>query len=561
MLLAMASRWLGGPRGRATGVVAATCMIAAVILRRQYRSREKPPPPAPLRQGQDPPTPNWQNYQPLHFNYQPCEPVANKKRQGRVYLAQMAILASLLGAILAFSLLRLPDTTPPRNLDPAILSVSVIAELPQVDGEVYWVSPGQTWGDADISLERSLELYVPLIPEKNCSAYTNTGFQPCGPSIPKLQASYHRPIRFCIVLASTQVPIQVSADGMVEKSVNDLYSHWTDKYGDQFTVNNTGWALQSIKHYAWDGDFFTMITGWINNTQNVSFTGSDSQLGVGQAGIDYLAGVPQFLVTWKGGDPVYLTKGPFLEVATPNIILDRSGPAAPVNQPLTATNMDIGTLVQGPLPPWQSYDTGVGALGAGGGAIFSTPWLGSYTPIGDDLPTVSQGVWRFSSNAMGRNSSIDTTNSYRLFTIGILLGVGSALGIALIQTIFSFWQAKADLPRKSTHHRRAEPLALIATILAAGTAALYPWFVRQLSYQQALALVIALAAGALLAAYGSFSRVPYRRTALLATAIWLTYVGVIVAVVFTILSIGLPILASAILALASILRPVRRAAL
>jgi hypothetical protein len=100
-----------------------------------------------------------------------------------------------------------------------------------------------------------------------------------------------------------------------------------------------------------------------------------------------------------------------------------------------------------------------------------------------------------------------------------------------------------------------EPLSLIAAILAAGMTVVYVWLIHQQGSQPVPWVLIALLAGALLATYGALWRVPYRRTALSAAAAALAVLGVL-----GILSIGLPILASGVLALASILRPAHRAA-
>jgi hypothetical protein len=100
-----------------------------------------------------------------------------------------------------------------------------------------------------------------------------------------------------------------------------------------------------------------------------------------------------------------------------------------------------------------------------------------------------------------------------------------------------------------------EPLALIAAILAVGMTVVYVWLIHQQGSQPVLWVLIALLAGALLAAYGALWRVRYRRTALLVATATLTVLGVL-----GILSIGLPILASGVLALASVLRPAHRAA-
>jgi len=101
-----------------------------------------------------------------------------------------------------------------------------------------------------------------------------------------------------------------------------------------------------------------------------------------------------------------------------------------------------------------------------------------------------------------------------------------------------------------------EPLALTAAILAAGTAVSYAWLIRQQGNQPLPWVLIVLLVGALLASYGALWRVPFRRTALVPAVIALTVLGVL-----GILSIGLPILASGILTLVSLLRPGRHQAL
>jgi hypothetical protein len=95
-----------------------------------------------------------------------------------------------------------------------------------------------------------------------------------------------------------------------------------------------------------------------------------------------------------------------------------------------------------------------------------------------------------------------------------------------------------------------EPLALTAAIVAAAMAVFYVWLIRQQGNQPLPWVLIVLLAGGLLAAYGAFWRVPYRRAALVPAVIALTVLGVL-----GILSIGLPILASGILALVSVLHP------
>ena len=419
----MVPRWLGAPRCRAARFIAVAAMITAVILCRRDRSQERPPPPTPRPQPEDLPTPDQPGYQPRPL------PLASKRRQRRVYLIQIAILASLLGAVIAFSLLQLPTVTPPPDLNPVISNISVVAaKSGVVAGEVYWVGPAPAWWNSG-SPERSLELFIPL----------STSY-------------YNRPVPFSVVLES-DIPLQVTVNNSAARSVNDLYRHSVVRYGNgtvETTINQTGWAVQSITNYDWAGVKFTMITGWVNKTNNTGFTGSNTQLAVGEEGIDFLQEVPQFTVTWKGGDPIYATNGPFLKIAMPDNAFDNTGPAAPRNQPLTASAKSLSDqLLHGPLPSWRSYDTGVGALG-GVSDVFSTSWLGNYTPIGNDLPTVTPGVWRFITNAMGRNGTVDTANSYRLFAIGISLGVGGALLVALIQIIFAFWQAEVDSRRKNT---------------------------------------------------------------------------------------------------------------
>ena len=95
-----------------------------------------------------------------------------------------------------------------------------------------------------------------------------------------------------------------------------------------------------------------------------------------------------------------------------------------------------------------------------------------------------------------------------------------------------------------------EPFALAAAVVAAAMAVFYVWLIRQQGDQPLPWVLIVLLVGALLAAYGALWRVPYRRMALVPAVIALTVLGVL-----GILSIGLPILASGILALVSLLRP------
>lgn len=103
--------------------------------------------------------------------------------------------------------------------------------------------------------------------------------------------------------------------------------------------------------------------------------------------------------------------------------------------------------------------------------------------------------------------------------------------------------------------RPAEPLALVAATLAGAMAVAYVWVIRLQGNQPIPWFLIALCSGALLAAYGAFRRAPYRRTALVAAAAALMVLGLL-----GILSIGLPIFASGVLVVASLLRPARRAA-
>ena len=102
---------------------------------------------------------------------------------------------------------------------------------------------------------------------------------------------------------------------------------------------------------------------------------------------------------------------------------------------------------------------------------------------------------------------------------------------------------------------RIAPLALIAATLATGMAVYYVWLIRRQSDQPLPWVLALLLTGALLAVYGSIRQVPYRRAGLSAAGAELTAIGLL-----ALPSIGLPIIASGFLALASILRaPQRRA--
>jgi hypothetical protein len=96
---------------------------------------------------------------------------------------------------------------------------------------------------------------------------------------------------------------------------------------------------------------------------------------------------------------------------------------------------------------------------------------------------------------------------------------------------------------------RIEPLALAAATLAIGMAACYVWLIRQQGDQPLPWVLAVLLAGALLAGYGAFRHLPYRRAALLSAAAALTTLGLL-----ALLSVGLPIIVSGLLALASAIR-------
>jgi hypothetical protein len=172
MIPAVPRTWLSRPRDCATAAVAAACIIAAVIVHRRFRSVEKPLPPAQQRQHQALSVHASESHQPQR-DYQHLALVANKKPRGRIYLGQVAILASLIGAVLTFSALRQPDTTPPPALNPAISNISIATAVPHMEGKVFWVATEEPWGDAYPGTNRSLDLFVPLVPE-NCSTYVGS---------------------------------------------------------------------------------------------------------------------------------------------------------------------------------------------------------------------------------------------------------------------------------------------------------------------------------------------------------------------------------------------------
>jgi hypothetical protein len=96
---------------------------------------------------------------------------------------------------------------------------------------------------------------------------------------------------------------------------------------------------------------------------------------------------------------------------------------------------------------------------------------------------------------------------------------------------------------------RIEPLALAAAALALGMALSYVWLIGRQGNQPLHCVLALLLAGALLAAYGAIGELPYRRAALLAAAVVLTTLGLL-----ALLSIGWPIIASGLLAIASLMR-------
>jgi len=94
--------------------------------------------------------------------------------------------------------------------------------------------------------------------------------------------------------------------------------------------------------------------------------------------------------------------------------------------------------------------------------------------------------------------------------------------------------------------RVIEPLALIAAILAAGTAIVYVRIMRDQGSQPYVWVMCILLGGGLLAGYGALRKLPRRRAVLVVAGSALTVLGVL-----ALPSIGLLILASAILALVS----------
>jgi hypothetical protein len=99
---------------------------------------------------------------------------------------------------------------------------------------------------------------------------------------------------------------------------------------------------------------------------------------------------------------------------------------------------------------------------------------------------------------------------------------------------------------------RIEPLALAAAAVALAMAICYVWLIREQGNQPLPWVLALLLAGALLAAYGATGELPYRRAALLAAAVVLTPLGLL-----ALLSIGWPIIASGLLAVAALLRAPR----
>jgi hypothetical protein len=100
--------------------------------------------------------------------------------------------------------------------------------------------------------------------------------------------------------------------------------------------------------------------------------------------------------------------------------------------------------------------------------------------------------------------------------------------------------------RNMAKPRVIEPLALIAAILAAGTAVIYVRSMRDQGSQPYAWVMGILLGGGLLAGYGALWRLPYRRAVLVVSGGALIVLGVL-----ALPSIGLLILASAILALIS----------
>ena len=166
---------------------------------------------------------------------------------------------------------------------------------------------------------------------------------------------------------------------------------------------------------------------------------------------------------------------------------------------------------------------------------------------------LTQGI--SSASAVGQDPFTAINSQQLLFWLGIALGVA---GSAMVAAVQGFVRLRTTSQRRGV----TEPLALIGAMSAGGMTVFYLWLAHKqfITYEGSalpvsfppvfLAVVLV---GALLATYGAFWRVPYRRTALLAAAVALTLSWTAV-MSLTILYLWLPVLASSILVLMSAAR-------
>ena len=315
------------------------------------------------------------------------------------------------------------------------------------------------------------------------------------------------------------------------------------------TPNNCGVNPQSNSGIECDN----LITGW-------SYLTSVSSRQTNPSGptLSYTDFQLKFNITWGGSYPTWTQEGAYLKVALPDTAVQIYG----INPDFPSGGWAIGVQPRGAEwagggfvhaldhLPWTPYWPSSVSVSSFYEAIQAQEELNNYQIISGVIPQATHHTWAWLTQgepaaAVGQDLSTALYAQQLLFWVGIALGVAGSAMVAAIQVFVGL--------RIEAHHRgTTEPLALIAAILAAGMAVYYLWLLHQHIVSNSLGFPIALFAGASFAAYGAFWRAPRRLTALWTAVVVLAVFGGAEAAF--IVYIGLPIVASGALLLASILR-------
>jgi hypothetical protein len=279
--------------------------------------------------------------------------------------------------------------------------------------------------------------------------------------------------------------------------------------------------------------------------------------------------VLSFDLTWKDPNfPISSQNGTYFSVVLPGTVAGGYGiePSYPSQGPIATDETGAPLPVGFDTPehlPWLPYLPAKISVSSyyysdtASQAYLGLSSLDNYQIINGVPPQKSPNMWAWltqgisSASAVGEDPSITLQSQQVLFWLGIALGVA---GSALVNAVQAFVRLRTESHRRGV----TEPFARLGAMLAGGMTVFYLWLAHQqvITYEGPLYIpagfIAMVLTGGLLATYGAFWRVPYRRTALAAAAAVLTLSWTLA--LSTFLYLWFPILASNILVLVSALR-------